>query len=121
MPGGAAIWADLTAEESGRRYDATLRRVLSDEYYQQYSAADARGTLHRLVRSAELAGHDPGTLLAQPCSSAPSATRKTSLGCSTPAFVISSAIRRHVQPAMPIEHPKLLTRRSVAICKNWPG
>jgi hypothetical protein len=60
-----AIWADLAAEESGRRYDATLQRLLSGEQYQRYAAADARNTLHRLVRSAELAGHNPDTLLAQ--------------------------------------------------------
>jgi hypothetical protein len=60
-----AIWADLAAEESGRGYDATLQRVLSDEHYEQYATAEARSTLHRLVRSAELAGYNPGTLLAR--------------------------------------------------------
>jgi hypothetical protein len=59
-----AIWADLAAEESGRRYDAILARVLSPAQYQHYQAEEARGTLHRQVRAAELAGHHPATLLA---------------------------------------------------------
>jgi hypothetical protein len=60
-----AIWTDLAAEESGRRYDATLRRVLTAEQYQRVSSEDARNTLFRLLRSAELAGHDPAALLTQ--------------------------------------------------------
>jgi hypothetical protein len=60
-----AIWADLVAEESGRRYDSALRALLSDAQYQKYAAEEARSTLHRLVRSAELAGHDPDALLAR--------------------------------------------------------
>ena len=58
-----AIWTDLAAEESGRRYDATLRRALTAEQYQRLSSEDARSTLFRLVRSAELAGHNPDALL----------------------------------------------------------
>jgi AAA domain/TrwC relaxase len=58
-----SIWTDLAAEESGRRYDAILARVLTAEQYQRYQAEDARSTLHRQVRTAELAGHDPAALL----------------------------------------------------------
>jgi hypothetical protein len=58
-----AIWSDLAAEESARRYDATVRQALTPEHYQRYAADPARGTLHRLVRTAELAGHDPDALL----------------------------------------------------------
>jgi hypothetical protein len=60
-----AIWTDLVAEESGRRYDALVRRLLSDEHYQRYATAEARATLHRQVRTAELAGHHSESLLAQ--------------------------------------------------------
>lgn len=59
-----AIWADLAAEESGRRYDAILQRLLTPEQYGRYQAEDARNTLYRQVRTAELAGHDPARLLA---------------------------------------------------------
>ena len=58
-----AIWADLAAEESGRRYDAILARTLTPGQYQRYQAEEARSTLHRQVRTAELAGHDPEALL----------------------------------------------------------
>jgi hypothetical protein len=54
---------DLAAEESGRRYDAILAQVLIAEQYQRYQAEEARSTLHRQVRTAELAGHDPAALL----------------------------------------------------------
>jgi len=60
-----AIWADLADQESARRYDAALRQALSVDDYRRYEAEDARATLHRQVRSAELAGHDPDELLAQ--------------------------------------------------------
>jgi hypothetical protein len=58
-----AIWADLAAEESGRLYDAILARVLTPGQYQHYQAEEARGTLHRQVRAAELVGYDPEALL----------------------------------------------------------
>jgi hypothetical protein len=60
-----AIWADLAAEESGRRYDAILRRLLTADQYRRLQAEDARATLHRQVRNAELAGIPPARLLAR--------------------------------------------------------
>jgi hypothetical protein len=60
-----AIWIALAAEESGRRYDATLRQVLTDEQYERLASEEARSTLYRQVRTAELAGHDARALLAQ--------------------------------------------------------
>jgi len=58
-----AIWADLAAEESGRRYDAILQQALTPGQYARFQAEDARSTLYRQVRTAELAGHDPAALL----------------------------------------------------------
>jgi hypothetical protein len=60
-----AIWADLVAQESAARYDAILRQALTEQEYDRYVTADARTTLHRQVRAAELAGHDPAVLLPQ--------------------------------------------------------
>ena len=59
-----AIWVNLAAEASSSRYEATLREVLTPEQYQRLSVEDARSTLYRRVRMAELAGHDPARLLA---------------------------------------------------------
>jgi hypothetical protein len=58
-----AIWADLVEQESVARYDAIVRQSLTQPDYDRYAAADARTTLHRQVRAAELAGHDPAVLL----------------------------------------------------------
>jgi hypothetical protein len=60
-----AIWADLAAEETGRRCDAVLRRLLTPDQHVRYLAEDARSTLHRQVRTAELAGHPAERLLAR--------------------------------------------------------
>ena len=60
-----AIWADLAAGESGRRYDAILQRLLTPDQYRRLQSEDARATLYRQVRNAELAGHPAGRLLGQ--------------------------------------------------------
>jgi hypothetical protein len=60
-----AIWTDLVEQESAARYDAIVRRSLTEQEYDRYSTADARTTLHRQVRVAELAGLDPAVLLPQ--------------------------------------------------------
>ncbi len=60
-----AIWADLAAGESGRRYDAILQRLLTPDQYRRLLSEDARATLYRQVRNAELAGHPAARLLGQ--------------------------------------------------------
>jgi hypothetical protein len=60
-----AIWSDLVGRVSAARYDAVLSQELSIGDYGRYAGADARAALHRQVRAAELAGHDPETLLRQ--------------------------------------------------------
>ena len=59
-----AIWADLAGRAVAARCDAILSRELSAADYRRYVGAGARATLHRQVRAAELAGHDPAVLLA---------------------------------------------------------
>src|SRR5690606_10442889 len=52
---------------TARRFDAALRDLLTPGQYERYAAkeeAGPRSTLARLVRSAELAGHDPVALAA---------------------------------------------------------
>ena len=59
----APIWADLTRTHAASRYDTTLRSLLPDEAWRRYEQDPERGTLVRLLRAAELAGHDPADVL----------------------------------------------------------
>ncbi|GAA3224944.1 MobF family relaxase [Nonomuraea helvata] len=62
------MWTDVTRDLSARDCDATVAEALSAEQYARYaddSERGPRGTFHRLVRSAELAGHDVGQLIRQ--------------------------------------------------------
>lgn len=59
-----AIWISEIAAECERRYDRILSRLLSAGQYERYLSEDARTSLHRQVRAAELAGHRPAQVLA---------------------------------------------------------
>jgi hypothetical protein len=54
----APIWADVTRTYATRRYEKTIRSLLAAEDWQQYQQDAERGTLTRLLRAADLAGHD---------------------------------------------------------------
>ncbi|HXP19638.1 MAG TPA: helicase C-terminal domain-containing protein [Streptosporangiaceae bacterium] len=60
-----AIWTDLVGQDVATQYDTIVSRELGTADYDRYIKADARATLHRQVRAAELAGHDPAELLAR--------------------------------------------------------
>jgi hypothetical protein len=60
-----AIWTDLVGRAVAARYDAILSQELTATDHDRYIDADARATLHRQIRAAELAGHDPAELLSQ--------------------------------------------------------
>jgi hypothetical protein len=59
------VWTDLTRTFAARGYDEVLRSLLSAGDWQRYEQDTERGTLARLLRAAELAGHDPGEVLAR--------------------------------------------------------
>jgi conjugative relaxase-like TrwC/TraI family protein len=59
----APIWADVTRTHAVRQYERTLRSLLGSAEWQQYEQDPERGTLTRLVRAAELAGHDVDDML----------------------------------------------------------
>jgi hypothetical protein len=59
----APIWADLTRTHAARHYEATLQSLLPAEIWNQYQHDPERETLTRLLRAAELAGHDVDTVL----------------------------------------------------------
>lgn len=59
----APIWAEITRTHSTRRYEDALRPLLPPADWHQYQHDPERGTLLRLLRAAELAGHDTGRVL----------------------------------------------------------
>ncbi|MGH3157685.1 MAG: AAA family ATPase, partial [Streptosporangiaceae bacterium] len=59
----APIWADITRTHATRRYETALRSLLPPADWQQYQNDPERGTLLRLLRAAELAGHDTADVL----------------------------------------------------------
>ncbi len=59
----APAWADVTRAHATRRYERTIRSLLAAEDWQQYQQDAERGTLTRLLRAADLAGHDTEDLL----------------------------------------------------------
>jgi AAA domain len=59
----APIWADATRTHATRRYEKTIRSLLAAEDWRQYEQDTERGTLTRLLRAADLAGHDVGEVV----------------------------------------------------------
>jgi conjugative relaxase-like TrwC/TraI family protein len=54
----APIWTDVTREHATRRYQSKLKSLLAPGEWQRYEQDAERGTLTRLLRAADLAGHD---------------------------------------------------------------
>ena len=96
-----AIWADLAAGESGRRYDAILQRLLTPDEYRRLLSEDARATLYRQVRNAELAGA-PRRPAARPGRRAAAAARRP-----------APRPRRRHRPRPALPHPPGDRRRPV--------
>ena len=59
----APAWADVTRAHATRRHEKTIRSLLAPEDWQQYQQDTERGTLTRLLRAADLAGHDAEEVL----------------------------------------------------------
>ena len=62
----APMWADVTRAHATRQYEDTLRSLLPAGDWQQYEHDAERGTLTRLLRTADLAGHNVDDRVA-PC------------------------------------------------------
>ena len=54
----APMWADVTRAHATRHYEGTLRSLLAGEEWRRFEEDPERGTLTRLLRAADLAGHD---------------------------------------------------------------
>jgi hypothetical protein len=61
----APIWADVTRAHAVRQYERTLQSLLGSAEWEQYEQDAECGTLTRLLRAAELAGHDVDDLLSR--------------------------------------------------------
>jgi conjugative relaxase-like TrwC/TraI family protein len=61
----APIWMDVTRAHAVRQYERTLRSLLGSAEWEQYEQDPERGTLTRLLRAAELAGHDVDDVLSR--------------------------------------------------------
>jgi AAA domain len=59
----ASMWADVTRAHATRRYEGTVRTLLTPGEWQRFEQDAERGTLARLLRAADLAGHDAGDVL----------------------------------------------------------
>jgi hypothetical protein len=59
----APIWADINRTHAVRQYERALRSLLGRAEWQRYEQDPERGTLTRLLRAAELAGHDVDEVL----------------------------------------------------------
>lgn len=88
-------WAEAISLAGQHRFQDILaelnkQRVLPDAHHARLLSDEASGTLWRLVRLAELAGHDPRALLRWAISSRQLNTPAPSLRCSTIASSIAS-------------------------------
>lgn len=61
----APIWADVTRTHAVRQHERTLQSLLGSAEWQQYEQDPERGTLTRLLRAAQLAGHDTDDVLSK--------------------------------------------------------
>ena len=61
----APIWADVTRAHATMQYERTVRALLAPPEWQRYEQDAERGTVARLLRAAELAGHDVEDVLSR--------------------------------------------------------
>jgi conjugative relaxase-like TrwC/TraI family protein len=59
----APMWADMTRTHAVRQYEKAILSLLAPDEWRRYEQDVERGTLTRLLRAAELAGHDVGRVL----------------------------------------------------------
>jgi hypothetical protein len=59
----APVWTDVTRAFATRAYESRIRELLAGDAWQRYEQDAERGTLTRLLRAAELAGHDVDEVL----------------------------------------------------------
>jgi conjugative relaxase-like TrwC/TraI family protein len=103
----APVWADLTRASATRRHEAALRALLPPGDWQQYCQDAERGTVNRLLRAAELAGHDTGAVIQQAVS------LRDFAGARSIAAVLHSRIERIVGAPEPVAAASYAARTPV--------
>jgi hypothetical protein len=89
----APIWADVTRAHAGRRYENTIQSLLPPEQWQRYQQDPERDTLTRLLRAADLAGHDTHDVLRR------AVQRRDFAGAQSIAAVLHGRVHRITGPA----------------------
>ena len=92
----APMWADVTRAHAARRYEDALRSVLPAAAWGQYEQDAERGTLIRLLRAAELAGHDVDAVVQR------AVEGRSLAGARSIAAVLHGRVRRIVGTAEPV-------------------
>jgi hypothetical protein len=92
----APMWTDITRTHAARRHEAILRALLPGADCARCQADAERGTLFRLLRVAELAGHDADEVLRR------AVTSRELDGARSVAAVLHSRVRRIVGTPEPL-------------------
>ncbi len=100
----AAAWIDVTRTFATRGYESVIRSLLPGNSWQLYEQDAEWGTLTRLLRAAELAGHDVDVVLRQ------AIARRGFEGSRSVAAVLHGRVRRIVGTAEPAASAGYLAR-----------
>ncbi len=92
----APMWADVTRAHAARRYEDSIRALIAEADWLQYDQDAERGTLIRLLRAAELAGHDVDSVVRH------AVEDRGFAGARSIAAVLHGRVRRIVGTAEPM-------------------
>jgi len=92
----APVWVDVTRAHATRSYESTIQALLPPEEWQRYEQDAERATLIRLLRAAELAGHDAEQVLRR------AICGRGFAGARSVAAVLHGRVRRIVGTAEPL-------------------
>jgi hypothetical protein len=103
----APMWADVTRAHAARRYEDSIRALIAEADWLQYEQDVERGTLIRLLRAAELAGHDADSVLRR------AVEDHSFAGARSIAAVLHGRVRRIVGTAEPMASASYVGRTPV--------
>jgi len=103
----APVWTDLTRACSTRRHEVAIRALLPQGEWQRFREDAERGTLARLLRVAELAGHDTDGVIRH------AVGKRDFAGARSIAAVLHGRIQRIVGTPEPVAAPSYVARTPV--------
>lgn len=103
----ARVWTDLTRACSTRRHEVAIRALLPQGEWQRFREDAERGTLARLLRVAELAGHDTDGVIRH------AVGKRDFAGARSIAAVLHGRIQRIVGTPEPVAAPSYVARTPV--------